>query len=205
MHRWRNQKIKSHHFLIGSLTNSSTSRVLDLTRSFLESLPDSLGKLKHLRYLRLVYCVFIKELPNSICDLHNLQFLHVRGCKSLITLPKNMGIFLVSLRNFFVTTKDKDLSYIDIGHFKYLQILMIENCDYLVSLPRDLCRLITLKKLIIRRCPELVSFGDEDEEEEKLMESSSLQMFAIWHMSKMSVLPYWLTRYGKNTWGTSNT
>ncbi|XP_073108433.1 putative disease resistance protein RGA3 [Elaeis guineensis] len=62
-------------------------RVLDLTGTGLESLPDSIGNLLHLRYLDLDG-TNVKNLPESIGHLQNLQTLKLSGCKSLHTLPK---------------------------------------------------------------------------------------------------------------------
>ncbi|KAL5556218.1 hypothetical protein UlMin_038454 [Ulmus minor] len=52
-------------------------------------LPDSIGKLRHLRYLNLSF-TSIRSLPESICLLFNLQILKLRGCYYLIRLPKDM-------------------------------------------------------------------------------------------------------------------
>nr|XP_023888387.1 disease resistance protein RGA2-like [Quercus suber] len=97
-------------------------RLLYLGESSFEVLPDSIGTLKHLRYLNLTENHRIKQLPDSICKLHSLQTLLLGGCNNLERLPKgirdifslrdgrgaphlssNIACFQMSKVDFFVT------------------------------------------------------------------------------------------------------
>ncbi|RZC19126.1 putative disease resistance RPP13-like protein 1 isoform C [Glycine soja] len=55
----------------------------------LDVLPDSIGKLIHLRYLNLSD-TSIKTLPESLCNLYNLQTLVLSDCDKLTRLPTDM-------------------------------------------------------------------------------------------------------------------
>ncbi|RZB41482.1 putative disease resistance protein RGA3 [Glycine soja] len=85
-------------------TSYKNLRVLDLSDSSFESLPNSIAKLEHLRALTVANNCKIKRLPHSICKLQNLEILSLRGCKELETLPRGFGM-LISLRKFYITTK----------------------------------------------------------------------------------------------------
>lgn len=58
-------------------------RILNLSHSSLKKLPDLIGRLKHLRYLDLSWCVKLASLPKSIGNLVNLQTLKFTGCETL--------------------------------------------------------------------------------------------------------------------------
>ncbi|KAL9687389.1 hypothetical protein QQ045_031790 [Rhodiola kirilowii] len=72
-------------------------RVLDLSSSSLDALPNSIQELQLLRYLDLSKTE-IKMLPDSICNLLNLQTLRLLRCLWLHELPKDLAK-LTSLRH----------------------------------------------------------------------------------------------------------
>jgi hypothetical protein len=73
-------------------------RVLSLSHHYNRiELPESIGKLRHLRYLNLAFTK-IKSLPDSICKLCNLQTLNLSGCEGLSVLPRDMWK-LINLRH----------------------------------------------------------------------------------------------------------
>ncbi|XP_048572875.1 putative disease resistance protein RGA1 [Triticum urartu] len=64
----------------------------------LRELPASIGKLKHLQYLKISRACSVTSLPGTICMLHNLQVLCVKKCK-LERLPSGFSM-LVNLWRF---------------------------------------------------------------------------------------------------------
>jgi hypothetical protein len=84
-------------------------------------LPESIGKIKHLRYLNLSSTA-IKRLLDSICKLCNLQTLNLSGCKDLSVLPIEMQK-LINLRHLDISgTNIKEMS-MQLGRLKCLQTL----------------------------------------------------------------------------------
>ncbi|KAM4105745.1 hypothetical protein ACB094_04G015400 [Castanea mollissima] len=78
-------------------------RSLSISGSCIRELPESIGKLIHLRLLCIKY-TYIKLIPNSVTMLYNLQTLVIKNCRLLKELPKDLQN-LINLR------------HIDIDHF----------------------------------------------------------------------------------------
>lgn len=97
-------------------------RVLSLSHySNMTDLPDSIGKIKHLRYLNLSFTA-VKRLPDSICKLCNLQTLKLLGCRYLAVLPKDMWR-LINLRHLDISETSLKEMPIQLGRLKCLHTL----------------------------------------------------------------------------------
>ncbi|EXB68335.1 Putative disease resistance protein RGA4 [Morus notabilis] len=89
---------RSSESVCEEVTKFKYLRMLDLHNSGIKVVSDSIGDLKHLRYLDLSQNLNIKALPNSIGKLHHLQTLKLNHCSNLQKLPGAIRK-LVNLRN----------------------------------------------------------------------------------------------------------
>ncbi|KAL2920513.1 Disease resistance protein RGA2 [Bienertia sinuspersici] len=112
-------------------------RVLDLSGLDIIKLPNSIGKLLHLRYLNLSENKDLVAIPNAITRLYNLQTLLLRGCRNLKELPNNF-------------CKLVNLMHLD-----------LHDCTKLISMPSGMEKLSSLKLLPYFVVGKLASKGDE--------------------------------------------
>ncbi|XP_075646703.1 putative disease resistance protein RGA1 [Castanea sativa] len=100
-------------------------RALDLHALDITSIPNSIGKLIHLKYLDVSFNKYIETLPDSITTLLNLQVLKLYGCKGLKELPKKFRE-LVSLKHLYNDGCD-NLSHMPcgLGQMTSLQTLQL--------------------------------------------------------------------------------
>jgi Leucine-rich repeat (LRR) protein len=124
-------------------------RVLSLSGYFIVELSDSIGDLKHLRYLDLSY-TRIRGLPESTTTLYNLQTLILEGCSCLNNLPSNLGN-LVNLRHLNIVNTYKlegmPLQIDKLTHLQTLSNLIVGkgNCFAL----KELGSLLHLRGMLI--------------------------------------------------------
>ena len=139
-------------FLKACISKFKCIKMLDLSGSNFDTLPNSVSNLKHLRLLNLNGNKRIKKLPNSVCKLFHLQTLWLQGCEGFENLPKEFGN-LISLRHLRITTKQRALT--GIGRLESLRILRIFECENLEFLLQGTQSLTALRSLSIRGCRSL--------------------------------------------------
>ncbi|KAK9672746.1 hypothetical protein RND81_12G121300 [Saponaria officinalis] len=115
---------KDNELLVGLiLSNCVRLRSLSLSDLDIRVLPESIGKLLHLRYLDLSLNRMLEELPKSITKLHNLLVLKLSSCYELKKLPN------------------------DLSKLHKLWTLDISRCNKLKRLPTDMSKLAYLYTL----------------------------------------------------------
>ncbi|KAE8784944.1 putative disease resistance RPP13-like protein 1 [Hordeum vulgare] len=96
-------------------------RVLDLSETGIELIPETLGNLVHLRLLNLSR-TRIHAVPESIGNLWSLKFFLLRECKSLHALPKGMK-HLKGLRDLDLAGTTIDAAAFRVGQLRSLTSL----------------------------------------------------------------------------------
>ncbi|XP_060967418.1 putative disease resistance RPP13-like protein 1 [Cannabis sativa] len=96
-------------------------RVLSIKDYHIRKLPDSIGNLKYLRYLKLD-CENIEEIPNTICKLYNLETLLLEECERVKRLPNDIGN-LIKLRHLSVPKINLVEMPLQLGKLQNLQTL----------------------------------------------------------------------------------
>ncbi|EOY10646.1 Leucine-rich repeat containing protein isoform 1 [Theobroma cacao] len=142
-------------FVNACILNFKYLRLLDLSYTLLEELPESIGTLKHLRYLDLSLCRRMRKIPSSICKLQSLLTLRLFGVP-LIEVPESLQS-LISLRFLEITTDALLLRVIQPGCWSSLQFLFLHKCDRLESIFDGMQHLTSLRRLGIRGCVRLIS------------------------------------------------
>jgi Leucine-rich repeat (LRR) protein len=147
-------------------------RVLDISETSIQVIPNTLQNLLHLRYLNLSRTK-IKELPESIGYVPFLQYLLLQECKRLRSLPKGIEK-LKRLRNLDITGTKIDQFFFRIGELVDLNSLDFFNVNNKLEQQEDnkgwplgeLKSLIKLRSLCILQIDKT---GDLDEAKEALL------------------------------------
>ncbi|KAK9016446.1 hypothetical protein V6N11_078945 [Hibiscus sabdariffa] len=105
------------------IKNYRCLRVLELDRLNLNTVPASICKLKHLRYLDLSHNYHLKILPKSVSKIQNLQVLKLDHCWRLEELPKKIE------------------NLVNLTH------LPCTGCEGLTHMPRGIGKLTSLQRL----------------------------------------------------------
>ena len=155
--------IKELPNIIGSLGSLEFLSLMNCSN--LEKLPEFQRNMARLVYLY-ASGTAIKELPNSIHHLTGLEDLFVENCV-IKELPNSIGHLtrLTYLRVRNNAIKELPCS---IGHLTQLQLLNLQGCKNLTSLPSGIYKLNTLKSCCLSDCSNLEDFLEFTEDMEHL-------------------------------------
>ncbi|OAY76183.1 putative disease resistance protein RGA1 [Ananas comosus] len=167
---------KSGSLIMDFYSDAKCLCLLDLHGSKISMLPSSIGKLKLIRYLNLSR-TNIRELPESITGLCNLQTLNLSDCCKIRTLPKFLGRLtnlqildlsccsslaildsISNLQNLYALNLgccEKIISLEPICHLKNLHYLDLVDINSLVTLPESIGSLQNLRVLNLSKCCSL--------------------------------------------------
>ncbi|XP_045816658.1 disease resistance protein RGA2-like [Trifolium pratense] len=197
----------SKPFLNNCLSRCKYLRLLEINNSRYKNLPRSIGKLKHLRCLRLVNNQELERLPDSVCKLQNLQTLELTNCQKLQKLPNGIGN-LIKLQELYITTRQSNfpkelakLSSLKILEFSYcdnlmfsfegiqfpkLKLLAFASCGNLKSLPFHI--IPNIETLIIVDCNMVIlSMGDNNNQ----IPNIKLKFLSLDSLPQIVTFPQW--------------
>ncbi|KAJ3674895.1 hypothetical protein LUZ60_005511 [Juncus effusus] len=131
-------KINNYNNTINSWFSEMTNMCsLSLTNSKIKNLPDSIGNLKHLRYLD-ISGTKIEKLPNSFCNLYKLEILHMKDCEHFQCFPEGsnrlISIKLVILPNHGRSRRNISAKVSLVGHIPNLaNAIHLEKLEFSVT------------------------------------------------------------------------
>ncbi|MED6169562.1 hypothetical protein PIB30_022346 [Stylosanthes scabra] len=177
------------------LSRYNCLRFLDITGSTCKVLPESIGKLKHLRCFSLRNNREIKRLSSSILMLQNLQLLYVSECPELEELPSRSDIppdtaMLSSLEVVCIYACRKLESLFPGIKLSAQRKLHISHCEQLKSLQLDISHFPQLETLTIVDCPNLELSKIQEDENSNL----KLKFLSLECLPQLVNLPLWIQR-----------
>ncbi|XP_048559912.1 putative disease resistance protein RGA3 [Triticum urartu] len=162
-----------------SFSVPSCLRVLNLERTAIQRLPDSIcsveqlgylnlsgcsglvglpakfGELKRLLHINLSGCSGLETLPESFGELKDLRYINLSGCYGLENLPGLFGTLINLVRvNLSGCRALKNLNK-KIGKLANLMHLNLSGCSVLVTLPGSFGKLIKLVHINLSNCSSL--------------------------------------------------
>lgn len=127
-------------------------RILSITESNINNIPNDISRLKYLKILAIDGCRNITVLPDSIGCLINLEELWLEFC-SIENIPNSIGN-LKSLKQLNLEDNRFKILPESIGKLENLEILYLYDNKF-HKLPESIGRLKSLKRLVVSSNPNL--------------------------------------------------
>ncbi|KAG8089490.1 hypothetical protein GUJ93_ZPchr0011g26997 [Zizania palustris] len=155
-------KIRALHFLHSDKTvlhgiafsSARCLRVLDLSECFVQKLPDSIGQLKQLRYLK-APDIRDQTIPTSITKLSKLNYLNLCGSQRILTLPESIGRMEGLMHLDLSWCSQLGELPISFGKLKKLAHLNLSNCSQVSGVSESLGSLTELQYLNLSSCRKI--------------------------------------------------
>ncbi|KAL3675366.1 hypothetical protein R1sor_025314 [Riccia sorocarpa] len=139
-----------------ALGNLHSLQKLEHCHCGIESLPESIGWLSCLTYLKITACDNLKTLPDTIGSLSNLESLVLEFLDKLMTLPEALGN-LHSLHELELWHCGIESLPESLGWLSCLTHLKIKACEKMETLPDTIGGLSNLTSLTLVYCSNLHS------------------------------------------------
>jgi hypothetical protein len=119
-----------------SVGNLKHLRFLNLSQTEIEKLPKSLAHVRSLLFLDVSGCKHLCELHSGIGEHESMVYLNVKGCKNLKSLPAGISK-LICLQSLKGVVHLKDGTFGAMTEMRDLSFKYIDPCS-LLSLPKDI-------------------------------------------------------------------
>ncbi|URD72646.1 NB-ARC domain [Musa troglodytarum] len=125
---------------------------LNVSRSDIEELPDSIGTLGNIKILKLSHCEKLRRFPKTIGRLRRLEKLDLEGCLLLAEVSFDWVGKLERLEYLNLSQIGFKSLISSIGDLRGLKALILAYCRRIQRLPKSTSKLLRLEKLDLEGC-----------------------------------------------------
>ncbi|CAL4994061.1 unnamed protein product [Urochloa decumbens] len=129
-----------------AFSSAKSLRVLDLSECFIQKLPDSIGRLKQLGYLK-AHRIQDQMVPSCITKLSKLNYLSLSESSELLVLPESIGDIVGLLHLDLSCCSGIEQLPESLGNLERLVHLDLSECSSLTGVPESLGSLTKLQYL----------------------------------------------------------
>ncbi|XP_009386628.2 putative disease resistance protein RGA3 [Musa acuminata AAA Group] len=158
---------------------------LNVSRSDIEELPDSIGTLSNIKILKLSHCEKLRRFPKTIDRLRRLEKLDLEGCLLLAEVSFNWVGKLSRLEYLNLSQIGFKSLISSIGKLRGLKTLILAYCRRIQRLPKSTSKLLNLEKLDLEGC----HFLEELPESKPESVMKNLKLLNTLHCASLSRMP----------------